>query len=170
MLAFGLLWTGSVAYAQQRNVSGTVTDIETGEAVPGVNVLVKSTTQGTVTDIDGKYNLTVTEDDAVLVFSYIGYKTQEVAVNGQSTLNVGLTADISSLQEVVVVGYGTQKKSDLTSAVAVVDPQDLLSVKTTSVAQQLQGRAPGVTVTNSNVPGQVRAPTCGSAAWDHRQQ
>ncbi len=107
-----------------------------------------------MTDIDGKYNLSVPGDDAVLVFSYIGFKTQEIPANAQSTLDIALAPDVNSLQEVVVVGYGTQKKSDLTSAIAVVDPQELLSVKTTSVAQQLQGRAPGVTVTSSNVPGQ----------------
>lgn len=92
--------------------------------------------------------------EATIVFSYIGYATQEVAVAGRTAVNIQLAADVQTLQEVVVTGYTTQEKKDLTSAISVVKPEELLAVKTTSVEQQLQGRAPGLTVTASNVPGQ----------------
>ena len=134
-------------------VSGTVTSA-TGESMPGVNIIQKGTTQGTATDADGRYSLSVSEGDAVLVFSFIGYTTQEVAVNGRSVVDVILAEDVQSLDEVVVVGYGTQRKSDLTGAVGSVKGETLQERPAASLNQALAGRLTGVNVTsNSGRPG-----------------
>jgi TonB-linked SusC/RagA family outer membrane protein len=134
------------------NVTGNVQD-EKGEALPGVNVTVKGTSIGTTTDVNGNYSLNLSEKQDVLVFSFIGYATQEVAVNDRAVLNVTLEEDVKSLDEVVVVGYGTQKKKDITGSVAVVEMEALKSIPAGSAAEALQGQASGVTVINSGVPG-----------------
>ena len=138
-------------FVKAQTVSGNVTD-ETGP-LPGASVLVKGTTNGTQTDFDGNYSLDNVEDSSTLVFSYIGFKTVETAVNGQSTINIVLEEDASQLDEVVVTGYGTQAKKDLTGAVAVIDTDELLSTPATTFAQQLQGRAAGVSIINDARPG-----------------
>lgn len=140
----------SLATIQAQTVTGTVSD-DTGP-LPGANVLVKGTTNGTQTDFDGNYSIDAT-GEATLVFSYIGYKTFEVAINGQTTIDVTMEEDASKLDEVVVTGYGTQVKKDLTGAVTVVDTEELLSVPATTFSQQLQGRAAGVTIINDARPG-----------------
>jgi len=122
--------------AQAQEVTGIISD--TSGPLPGASVVEKGTTNGTQTDFDGNYTITV-GDDATLVISYIGFKTTETAVNGQSTINVTLEVDASQLDEVVVTGYGTQAKKDLTGAVAVIDTDELLSTPATTFAQQLQG-------------------------------
>jgi TonB-linked SusC/RagA family outer membrane protein len=138
----------------QRQVSGKVTDPNTNEELPGVTVLVKGTSTGTVTDIEGNYKIQVPGPEATLVFSFIGYITQEVPVGNRSTVDVSLSEDVKQLEEVVVVGYGTQKKSDLTGAVASVSGDRLRNTLTANVDQALQGRVPGVQVTqNSGRPG-----------------
>ena len=134
-------------------ISGTVSDAE-GNPIPGVNILVKGTTNGTTTDGSGKYSIIIQEGDAVLVFSFIGYTTQEVAVNGRSVVDVALAEDVQSLEEVVVIGYGTQKRSDLTGAVGSVNEEELKERPATSLNQALSGRISGVQVnTNSGRPG-----------------
>jgi len=138
-------------FAKAQTVSGNITD-GTGP-LPGASVLVKGTTNGTQSDFDGNYSLDNVEDGSTLVFSYIGFKTVEVAVNGQTTINIVLEEDASQLDEVVVTGYGTQAKKDLTGAVAVVDTDELLATPATTFAQQLQGRAAGVSIINDARPG-----------------
>lgn len=134
-------------------VTGTVTS-EEGEALIGVNILVKGTTVGTVTDLDGQYSLNVESEDAILVFSYTGYETIEIPVGGQTQLDVVLTTSISELNEIVVVGYGTQRKKDLTGAVATIDGDAVTERQTMQVSQALQGAMAGVMVTrNNNAPG-----------------
>tara|TARA_R110001606_G_scaffold199322_2_gene347002 strand:- start:2332 stop:5616 length:3285 start_codon:yes stop_codon:yes gene_type:complete len=134
----------------QTTVTGTVSD---GMGpLPGASVLVKGTTNGTQTDFDGNFTID-TPSDATLVISYIGYKTMEVAVNNQTTISVTLQEDASALDEVVVTGYGTQIKKDLTGAVSVVDVDELLATPATTFAQQLQGRAAGVSIINDARPG-----------------
>lgn len=152
---FALVWMVSFhsALAQERVVSGTVTD-ESGSPLPGVNVILKGTAQGTATDANGQFNLNVTGNGDVLTFSFIGYTTAEVVVGAQTNINVSMNLDVQTLSELVVTGYTLQEKKNLTSAVTVVSTKDLLAVAATSVEQQLQGRAAGVTVINSNVPGQ----------------
>ena len=133
-------------------VSGTVTLQSDGEPLTGVSVRLKGTSQGVATDIDGKYSLPASKGD-VLIFSYIGCTTQELEVTGP-TLNVELKDDIQKLDDVVVVGYGTMKRSDITGSVVSVSEKDIKKTIVTSVDQALQGRAAGVQVTqNSGAPG-----------------
>jgi TonB-dependent starch-binding outer membrane protein SusC len=137
--------------AQNTTVSGTVRD-ETGTGLPGVNVLKKGTTDGTTTDADGRFQLNANSDD-ILVFSFIGYTSQEVNVGAQTEINVQLVADIRALDEVVVVGYGTQKKSDLTGAVSIADPTEMKKQATSDVVQMMQGRIAGVAITSDGQAG-----------------
>ena len=104
-----------------QTISGKVTDAKTNEGIPGVNVLAKGTTSGTVTDVDGNYRLTVDDNVTTLVFSSIGYTSIEVPINARTTISIGMEEDIQSLEEIVVIGYGTQKRSDLTGAVGSVN-------------------------------------------------
>ncbi|MFY0627233.1 MAG: TonB-dependent receptor [Reichenbachiella sp.] len=145
----------NVALAQDQQISGTVLD-ETGAGLPGASVLVKGSSTGTVTDLDGKFSISAGSSD-VLVISFIGYTTQEVAVGGKSVIDVSLEVDAEQLDEVVVVGYGTQKRAEVTGAIASVDSEILNAVPTATVDQALQGRAAGVTVINNGSPGS--APT-----------
>ena len=135
-----------------QTISGIVTD-ENGEPLPGATVLEKGTTNGTSTDINGKYQLNCPED-AVLVISFVGYSSKEISVNNQSVINVELLLDTDQLEEVVVVGYGTQKKRDLTGAVGIIDGEGIASRRVTNISNALQGAVPGVTVTRtSSAPG-----------------
>jgi TonB-linked SusC/RagA family outer membrane protein len=139
--------------AQDRRVSGQIKD-ETGSGLPGVSVVLKGTTQGTTTDVDGKFNIAVTGSNPTLVFSFVGYLPQEVAVGNRNTVDVSLKADNKTLDEIVVIGYGTTRKSDLTGAVSGVKETELLERPAPSLNQQLSGRLPGVQVnTNSGRPG-----------------
>lgn len=132
--------------AQENQVTGTILDSETNEPLLGVNVLEKGTSNGAMTNFDGEYSLEVSSPDAVLVFSYIGYKTLEVNADGRSTINATLQVDSDSLDEVVVVGYGTTKKSDLTGSVVSISGNDLTEQARSSVAETLTGRLAGVQV------------------------
>jgi len=134
------------------NVSGQVMD-ESNNALPGVNVVVKGTSRGTSTDAEGKYTLTVPDANAVLVFSFIGYKTREVQIGTQAVINVSMEVELNTLNEVVVVGYGVQKKSSVTGAVSSVDSKEIAALPVPSVASALQGRVAGVFVTNNGGPG-----------------
>ncbi|EIJ38271.1 TonB-linked outer membrane protein, SusC/RagA family [Galbibacter orientalis DSM 19592] len=139
-------------YTQAQTVSGTVSD-ENGP-LPGANVLVKGTTNGTQTDFDGNYELSDVPNDAVLVFSFISFKTKEVPVGGQSTINAILQSDTQALDEVVVIGYGTQRKSDLTGSVSTISSESIQEMPTTNPEQALAGKAAGVNVSsNSGRPG-----------------
>ncbi len=153
LTALILLFLTSAGLAQERVISGTVTD-EDGAAMPGVNVLEKGTSNGTASDVNGNFKINIANDQSTLIFTFVGYANSEIVIGARSVLNIQLTPDVMTLTELVVTGYIVQEKKDLTSAVAVVSTKDLLSVAATSVEQQLQGRAAGVTVTTSNVPGQ----------------
>jgi len=135
----------------QSTISGTVTDAD-GAPLPGANILVKGTTNGTQTDFDGNYIITA-DSNATLVFSYIGFATQEVAINGQSTINVSLAEDASQLSEVVVLGYSTQTRGDITGAVSSVDISEAVKAPIVNAAEALEGRVAGVSVTNNGNPG-----------------
>ena len=127
-------------------VSGKVTNSGDQESLPGVTVMVKGTTIGTITDLDGNYNLVIPADGKVLVFTFIGMAPKEVLIGTQSVINVSLMENVVSVDEIVVIGYGTVKKSDLTGSVAVVSAKDLTRNPSSSVAQALQGKAAGVMV------------------------
>ena len=137
----------------QETVSGMVTDA-TGAALPGASIVEKGTANGVQTDFDGNYTITVVGSEPILVFSYIGFLKQELPLNGQASLNVVLTEDAAKLDEVVVVGYGTSKKSDVTGALTSVSSEDFEKQPLNDVSQALQGRAAGVQVTQtSGEPG-----------------
>ena len=139
--------------AQERKVTGSVRDTE-GGGLPGVNVTIKGSLKGAVTNVNGGYELSVADQAAVLVFSFVGFNTQEVVVGTQSVIDVVLSSDAKSLDEVVVVGYGTVKKSDLTGSLSSVKGKEINAFPATNVLQALSGRAPGVQVTqNTGAPG-----------------
>ncbi|WP_406685170.1 TonB-dependent receptor [Seonamhaeicola sp. MEBiC1930] len=140
------LLIGSIIYAQ--SVSGTVSDKD-GIPIPGANVLVKGTSTGTVTDFDGKFEINVNNGE-VLVFSFVGYQTREFNYTGQSSVNVTLDDDASVLDEVVVVGYGTKKKSLVTGAISSISSKDIENTSAPRVEQVLQGKTSGVTVVSSS--------------------
>ena len=143
----------TTTFAQTTTVSGTVID-EQREQLDGVNVRVKGTTAGTMTDINGNYSLQVSDNQAVLVFTYIGYLPQEITVGNQRTINVTLKEDTQSLEEIVVVGYGTQKKVNLTGAVDAVSGNKIAERPVSNTALALQGVSPGTTVINrGGAPG-----------------
>lgn len=138
----------------EKTITGQVTDQSTSEPLPGVNILAKGTSTGTVTDIDGNYRLTVADEVTTLVFSSIGYLTQEIALEGRSIINVSLAEDVQSLEEVVVIGYGAQRKKDLTGAVASVNEEVIEERPATSVVQSLQGAVAGMNVGQVNTAGE----------------
>ncbi|HYG38944.1 MAG TPA: TonB-dependent receptor [Cytophagales bacterium] len=136
----------------EQTISGTVKN-DDGEVLPGVSVVVKGTTIGTVTDISGNYSLSVPDGSATLIFSFIGYLTEEVVVGNQTTINIKLVQDLQALSEVVVVGYGTQQKKDLTGAISVIKPQEIQKRQATTVAEAMQGLASGINVRGGGRPG-----------------
>lgn len=143
----------------QHPVEGTVTDAGTGETLPGVNVLVKGTTTGTSTDADGEFDLMVPSLNDTLVFSFIGYQTQEVPIDGRTEIDVTLRPQAISSEEVVVVGYGTQRMEDITGSVSTVDVERTFESKPlTDPAKSLQGVVPGLTITYGN-GGLTTSPT-----------
>jgi TonB-dependent starch-binding outer membrane protein SusC len=152
-----VLTKSAIMQEGKRTITGTVTDSDSKQALPGVPILIKGTTNGTVTDMDGNYTLSVTED-AVLVITYVGYVSEEIPVANRTDFSIGLIPDIINLEDVVVIGYGTVKKSDITGAVASVSAEQLQQSSVSGVDQALQGRTAGVSVTtNSGSPG--TAPT-----------
>jgi len=152
---FKILTVFFVTYASAQNIeiNGTVID-QFNMPIPGVNVIVKNTTNGVASDFDGNFLITDVTTGSTLVFSYLGYITQEVIVNDNSKLNITLVEDVSQLEQVVVIGYGTQKKKDITGAVSIVSAETLEALKPIDAAQALQGTSAGVSVTSpSGSPG-----------------
>ncbi len=150
-LGISFIW-GSMAAQSQTTVTGTVTDGETQTPLPGVNVIAG--TQGVITDFDGNYELTFTNDIKVIEFSSLGFATQKVNINGRNTINITLDPQSEALDEVVIVGYGSVKKSDLTGSVSSIDGDSFKELPVTSVDQAIQARAPGVQVTQTSAaPG-----------------
>ena len=139
--------------APQKTISGKVTD-ENGESIAGANVTVKGTAVGAITGVDGRYKLTIPDDATTLVISFVGYLSQEVPIGKNSVIDVVLVSDIQSLSEIIVVGYGQQRKSDITGAISSVKGQELVQLPMQRVDQALQGRAAGVLVLNTaGAPG-----------------
>lgn len=139
--------------AQDIAVTGTVISGLDQQPIPGASVLVKGTTRGVATDLDGSYTISVPETNSVIVFSFVGYVSQEVVVGNQSVINITLQEDISNLSEIIVVGYGSQKRSDITGAISIVDTEEMKKYSTNDIAQMLQGRVSGVQVTSDGQPG-----------------
>lgn len=149
------MFLSTIAWSQGRTVTGKVTAVDDGSSLPGVSIVEKGTSNGTVTGADGNYSITV-GDNATLVFSFVGYKTQEVAVGTQTTLNVSLAVDVVALSEVVVIGYGQIEAKDVTGTLSSLKSDDFNPGVTTSPEQLMQGRVAGVQITsNSGEPGAI---------------
>ena len=144
----------SVHVNAQQSVNGTVTSSDDESGLPGVNVLLKGTNQGTVTDVDGNYNIEVPDGNAILVFSSVGFIEQEVAIANRTLINVIMESDVTALDEIVVVGYGTQKKKDLTGAIASADLEAMDTQPNVSFLEGLQGSIPGLNVGQVNEAGE----------------
>ena len=147
-LIYLVILTPSLSIAQSQTVNGRITSSDDGMPLPGVTVLLKGSQTGTASDSEGRFKITVPSGDAVLIFSFIGYRAQEIPVNNRSEFDVVLAPDMTELNEVVVVGYGTQKKSDLTGSVASVSSKEIMEYQTMNVDQALQGRLAGVQVSS----------------------
>ena len=139
-------------FAQTVEITGTIVD-ETGEPLPGVSILEKGTTNGTATDPEGRYSIDVAGGSSVLVYTFIGYKGQEIVVGNRSTIDLTMETDVLALEEVVVTGYTTQSRRDITGAVSVVKTSELLATPAGNLQQQLQGRVAGVVTSGTGVPG-----------------
>ena len=142
-----IIWVSfcAIGFAQDLTVSGIVFDFENKQPLPGASVFIDGTTKGTTTDFDGNYTLDVKQGDRI-TFDYVGYQSKTITFEGNGILNVELTSD-NDLEEVVVVGYGTQKRSNLVGSVATVDVKKATQIPTTNVSELLRGRAAGVQVT-----------------------
>lgn len=140
-----LILLTTVAWSQSRTVTGKVASSDDGSALPGVNVIEKGTSNGTATDADGNFTINVAEN-ATLVFSFVGYATQELPVGAQTTINVNLASDVTALSEVVVVGYGTQERKEITSAVASLGTEDFNRGNVTNPSQLIQGKVAGLSI------------------------
>lgn len=152
-LLLGTLIGLPTLYAQAQRVTGTVTDID-DEPLPGVNIVEQGTTNGTLTDADGNYALTVNSDTATLIFTYVGFTREEVSINNRSTIDMTLVEDIASLSEVVVIGYGTQRKENVSGAISTVGSEAIDGRPVADVESALQGQIPGLQITsNSGRPG-----------------
>ena len=155
MVALIVMLMSSYSLLAQQNITitGTVTSAEDNTPLPGASIIEKGTSNGAQSDFDGNFSLNVTNPNTVLVVSYLGYTTVEVPLEGKTTLNIVLQVSTSTLNEVVVVGYGTQRKSDLTGAVSVVDTDEMVKQATNDVSQMLEGRVAGVSITTDGQPG-----------------
>ena len=144
LIAF-LLLNCTILFGQTQTITGKVTDPQ-GAPIPGVNILVKGTTTGTTTDVNGEYALSIEGENQVLVFSFIGYASQEIPINNRTVIDISLEADTKMLEEVVVVGYGTLQKRDLTGAVSQVKATQLENENPNAVQDVLRGNIAGLNV------------------------
>lgn len=152
-MVLALFLSSLITFAQQNAISGKVTDIS-GEPLPGVTILIKGTTKGTVSDIDGAYQLSNVSSKEIIVFSFVGMVTQEIAVGNKTNINVALQSDAIGIGEVVAIGYGTVKKSDLTGAVGVISGDDLTTLASPNFEQGIQGKIAGLQMTQTSAePG-----------------
>ena len=149
LFMFCTLWAALPMTAQNINVKGRVVDAKDNEPVIGATVMVKGTQKGTVSDIDGNFQISGVGTNATISVSSIGYKTVEIAVNGQTNIQVALKEDSEVLDEVVVIGYGTMDKKELTSAISHISDKDFLSVSTIDPSMMIQGKVAGVSITNT---------------------
>ncbi|HOY52223.1 MAG TPA: carboxypeptidase-like regulatory domain-containing protein, partial [Prolixibacteraceae bacterium] len=146
LLACGFLLLPVLAGAQQVTVRGKVTDASSGEGIPGANVVVKGTTTGTITNVDGDFTLSVPTSNATLVVTFIGYASQEVPLAGRTTVSVNLEPETTQLDEIIAVGYGQARRADFTGSIATISGNELQKIPVASAADALKGRMPGVNV------------------------
>ena len=141
---------------QQNLITGKITD-ENGAPLPGVNIKVEGTTVGSISDVAGNYSITVPDNNAVIIFSFVGYKTENVSVAGRKIIDIALVPSLASLNEVVVIGYGTQKRIEVTSSVANVKSEEFIKGSVKDAGQLLQGKVAGLSV--STISGDPTAPS-----------
>lgn len=151
VLMHSLLCTALLA--QERQISGKVTSLEDGSAIPGVNVIVQGTTKGATSDADGNYSIQLTPSENTLVFSFVGFKPSTVQVGDRTIIDIMLEPDITTLNEVIVVGYGTMQEKELTSAISTVKGNEIVKTPTGQAMQALQGKVPGVQIISNGAPG-----------------
>ncbi len=166
LLFLGLLTAPVLLFGQVRTISGVVKDAADGSGIPGANVLIEGTTKGVATDLNGAFQIELSAGEQVLVFSFIGYKTQSINVGQRSSIEVTLESDATQLDEIVVMGYGEQKKSDVTGATATVKGSELMKQPVLTATQALQGKIAGVQIISSGQPGsspQIRVRGVGTA-------
>ncbi|MDR0725770.1 MAG: carboxypeptidase-like regulatory domain-containing protein, partial [Prevotellaceae bacterium] len=147
MLALFCLLNVQQVFSQNASVTGIITDVS-GEPLKGASVMIKGTTSGVVSDEVGRYTINVSGKGSVLIFSFVGYTTQEIVYNGETTLNVSLTDESLGLDEVVVVAYGVAKKSTFTGSASVVKSEQISKISSAGVMESLQGMSAGVVITN----------------------
>ncbi|MBA7516511.1 TonB-dependent receptor P3 [subsurface metagenome] len=167
-IVFVFLFSTLLVFSQEIQLRGIITD-ENNIPLPGANILIKGTHSGTITDMDGNYTITVPSSESSLIFSFLGYFTKEITVGTQIQIDVQLVPDIASLEEIVVIGYGTSKAKDLTAPIATVHADEIVSQVTANPAQALQGKVAGVMVINNGSPGsepQIRIRGIGTALKD----
>jgi len=153
-ILIGCFFMLSAVFAQERTITGTVTSYDDGSTLPGVNVVVKGTTIGTITDIDGKYSITIPEDATILMFSFVGMTLEEVEIAGNTVVDMVMVADIYGLDEVVVVGYGIQRKREIVGSISKIESKNITDKVTPSFESALSGQAAGVQViTGSGLAG-----------------
>jgi len=154
LLLCTLLAIGTISAFAQSRVSGTVTDAVTGEPLTGVAVLIKGTTVGSYTDDAGRYSIDLPPNANQLVFTFLGKKSEEISVDGRTTIDVALEEDVLSLEDVVVVGYGTQRRVDVTGSISSVSAEEINELPVPGIDQALQGRVAGLILnSNSGQPG-----------------
>jgi len=151
-LMFLLILAGT-GYGQNLTVQGKITDSRTGDVLVGVNIVVQGTITGTISDANGNYSINVPSAKSTLVYSYIGYTVLSLPVNGKTTLNVSLSEEAKALDEIVVIGYGTQKKSDLTGSITVVKTEEVAKAASNDVTKALQGKVAGLSIQSGGEPG-----------------
>ncbi|MBD3661664.1 MAG: SusC/RagA family TonB-linked outer membrane protein, partial [Arenibacter algicola] len=147
-----VVFIGQFAYSQTSTVSGIVSD-DTGIPLPGATIVISGTTVGTTTDFDGKFTLPDVPSNASLIITYLGYEKMTIPLNGRTSINVSLVQDLEALEEVVVVGYGTQSRSEVTGAISTIKSEDITAIPVTNAESALQGRAAGITVISNGSPG-----------------
>lgn len=165
LIALFSTFLGTIAWAQTRTIQGKVTAAEDGQPLPGVNILIQGTSKGAVTDASGSFTIELAQSENTLVFSFIGFKAVTVEVGSQTQISVQLESESTALQEVVVVGYGTQRKADITGAIVSVKGTEISKQSSINPISGLQGKVAGVQITNSGAPGaspQVRIRGTGS--------
>jgi TonB-dependent starch-binding outer membrane protein SusC len=166
LLFLGLLTLPTLLFGQVRPISGVVKDAADGSGIPGANVLVEGTTKGVATDLNGAFQIELSPGEQVLIVSFIGYKSQSINVGQRSSIEVSLESDATQLDEIVVMGYGEQKKSDVTGATASVKGSELMKQPVLTATQALQGKIAGVQIISSGQPGsspQIRVRGVGTA-------
>ena len=151
VLMHSLLCTAVLA--QEKQISGKVTSLEDGTSVPGVNVVVQGTTKGTTSDADGNYSIQLAPSENTLVFSFVGFKPSTIQIDDRTTIDVALEPDVTSLNEIVVIGYGTMQEKELTSAITTVKGDEIVKTPTSQAMQSLQGKVPGVQIISNGAPG-----------------